>query len=94
MKFTGVKVFSATMQRDREQLGDRVTAWLAEQQRGGVVIADIIQTQSSDASFHLVSISVFTLEPNRPGLEGSIKPATPNGGNVRRLDFKANPVAK
>jgi len=29
VKFNGVRVFSATMVADREQLGEKVTAWMA-----------------------------------------------------------------
>ena len=29
VKFNGVKVFSATMVADRDQLGEKVTAWIA-----------------------------------------------------------------
>lgn len=56
MKFTAVKVFSATMVRDRAQLGETVTAWLASHD---VEIVDIVVCQSSDASFHCISITVF-----------------------------------
>ena len=55
--FTGVKVFSATLAADRERLGDRVTAWLAQQR--GVSVVDVIVTQSSDSSFHCVAITLF-----------------------------------
>jgi len=30
VKFNGVKVFSATMVADRDQLGEKVTAWIAQ----------------------------------------------------------------
>jgi hypothetical protein len=61
--FNGVKVFAATMFRDREQLGERVTHWLAEHSELDVV--DLKVTQSSDAEFHCVTISVFYLEGDR-----------------------------
>lgn len=56
-KFDGIKVFSATMARDREQLGEKVTAWL--QDNRGASIVDTVITQSSDSSFHCLSITVF-----------------------------------
>jgi hypothetical protein len=54
---TGVKVFSATMFADREKLGQRVSDWLAEQRQ--IEVLDMVVTQSSDASFHCVAITVF-----------------------------------
>ena len=58
--FNGVKVFAATMFKDREHLGERVTQWLAEHPELEVV--DLKVTQSSDAAFHCITISVFYLE--------------------------------
>ena len=58
--FNGVKVFSATMSADRVRLGETVTSWLA---RTGLEIDDIVVTQSSDASFHCIAITVFYWEP-------------------------------
>ncbi|HLL24059.1 MAG TPA: hypothetical protein VK427_18130 [Kofleriaceae bacterium] len=55
--FDAVKVFSATMQMDRHQLGEKVTSWL--QARPGIEVADIVTKQSSDAAFHCLSITVF-----------------------------------
>jgi hypothetical protein len=65
-RFNGVKVFSATMFQQREQLGETVTAWIAE--RKTIEIADMVITQSSDSSFHCVEIPVFFWEdvPVRP----------------------------
>lgn len=60
LDFDGIKVFSATMFRDREQLGELVTAWLAA--RPSVEIADIVVRQSSDSSFHCLSVIVFYRE--------------------------------
>lgn len=56
--FTGVKVFSATMFGDRAELGEKVTNWLNNNSRD-VELSDITVTQSSDASFHCISITVF-----------------------------------
>ena len=48
LRFNGVKVFSATMVADRDQLGEKVT--------------DIVITQSSDEAFHCIAITVFFWE--------------------------------
>ncbi len=55
--FNGVKIFSATMFADRERLGDKVTDWLAQHPQRE--LHDIVVTQSSDASFHCIAITVF-----------------------------------
>lgn len=56
--FSGVKVFSATMFGERAELGEKVTHWLANN-RDHLQLSDITVTQSSDASFHCISIIVF-----------------------------------
>lgn len=56
-RFTGVKVFSATMQQEREVLGEKVTAWLAA--NPALVVVDVMVRQSSDEAFHCLSITVF-----------------------------------
>ena len=60
VKFNGVKVFSATMVADREQLGEKVTAWIANNPHKKVT--DIVITQSSDEAFHCIAITVFFFE--------------------------------
>jgi len=55
--FTGVKVFSATMAQERDQLGEKITTWLAA--HPGVQIVDKIVTQSSDEAFHCLAITLF-----------------------------------
>jgi hypothetical protein len=60
-QFNGVKVFAATLARDRESLGERVAAWIAANPRSKIV--DIVVTQSSDAEFHCVAITVFYADP-------------------------------
>jgi hypothetical protein len=60
LPFNGVKVFSATRIADREQLGERVTTWIADQPE--LELVELIVTQSSDASFHCVAITVFYQE--------------------------------
>jgi hypothetical protein len=58
--FNGVKIFSATMFAGRERLGETVTQWLAD--RPDLNVVDIVVTQSSDAEFHCITISVFYFE--------------------------------
>lgn len=58
--FTGVKVFSCTLARDREALSERITGWLRENARLEVV--DRVVRQSSDKEFHCLSIILFYRE--------------------------------
>ena len=58
--FNGVKIFSATLFADRDQLGEKVTAWIASHPENAVT--EIVVTQSSDAAFHCVAITVFYAE--------------------------------
>ena len=61
--FTVCKAFTATTLRAREDLGDRVTAWLREHPE--LEIVDKVVTQSSDSQFHMLAITVFAREtPN------------------------------
>lgn len=55
--FNGIKVFSATLFNDRLQLGDRVTAWIADHPHNE--LTEIVVTQSSDASFHCIALTLF-----------------------------------
>jgi hypothetical protein len=55
--FNGVKVFSATMVADRDQLGEKVTAWINA--NSARVVTDLMVTQSSDEAFHCIAITVF-----------------------------------
>lgn len=61
--FTGVKVFSATMLNDREHLGDKVTDWIASHR--DYQMTQICVTQSSDAQFHCIAITVFYIDRTR-----------------------------
>ena len=63
LAFNGVKVFSATMFADRDRLGDRVTEWIAANSH--LKVTEMIVTQSSDAAFHCVAITVFYAEQLR-----------------------------
>lgn len=60
--FTGVKVFTTTLARDREALGDTIGRWLAEHPDVEVVGKHV--TQSSDREFHCLSITLFYRERN------------------------------
>ena len=53
----GIKVFSATKARDRDVLGERVTAWIREHPE--LEVFDKVITQSSDAEFHCLTITMF-----------------------------------
>lgn len=55
--FDGVKVFSATLFNDRQLLGEKITAWIAENPRNE--LTEIIVTQSSDEAFHCIAFTVF-----------------------------------
>ncbi|MDR0966893.1 MAG: hypothetical protein LBM75_10435 [Myxococcales bacterium] len=55
--FTGVKVFSATKMREREELGDTITNWV--KLHPDLEIVDYTVEQSSDSEFHCLSIVVF-----------------------------------
>ena len=55
--FNGLKVFSATKAREREELGERVTAWIHSHPEQEIV--ETIVTQSSDDEFHCLTITVF-----------------------------------
>ncbi|MCG5052166.1 MAG: hypothetical protein KA712_04330 [Myxococcales bacterium] len=59
-RFNGVKVFSATMAQERENLGEKVTAWIRDHAECKIV--DTIVTQSSDEAFHCLAITVFYLD--------------------------------
>jgi hypothetical protein len=62
-QFTGMKVFSTTLARDREQMGDNITRWLQENQQ--LEIVDKTVTQSSDKEFHCLTITFFYRERPR-----------------------------
>ncbi|HVO19381.1 MAG TPA: hypothetical protein VMU15_09005 [Anaeromyxobacter sp.] len=59
-EFTGVKVFSTTMARDRADMGEQITRWLAEHPKMEVVGREV--KQSSDREFHCLSITLFYRE--------------------------------
>jgi hypothetical protein len=55
--FTGVKVFSATKAKEREELGENITRWLKS--NSDLEIVDKVVRQSSDNEFHCYSILLF-----------------------------------
>lgn len=57
MTFTGVKVFSATKAREREELGETITRWLRA--NADLEVVDKVVSQSSDDEFHCLSIVFF-----------------------------------
>lgn len=57
MTFTGVKVFSATKAKEREELGEVITKWI--QANPTAKITDKVVTQSSDQEFHCLTITLF-----------------------------------
>jgi len=59
--YNAVKVFSATLARQRESLGERVTEWM--HRNPDVEVVDKIVTQSSDSDFHCLTITLFYREP-------------------------------
>lgn len=56
-QFDSVKVFSATMMRQREDLGEVITDWIRS--HPGITIIDRVVTQSSDEAFHCITITLF-----------------------------------
>ncbi len=53
----GLKVFSATLARERDHLGETITAWI--RQHPEYEMLEKIVTQSSDAEYHCIAITVF-----------------------------------
>ena len=58
--FDGVKVFCATKAREREEMGETITAWL---KKTGVKVVDKTVLQSSDDEFHCLTVVLFYMEP-------------------------------
>jgi hypothetical protein len=53
----GLRVFSATMARDRALLGDVITDWIRTHRDHELI--DKVVVQSSDAAFHCLTIVLF-----------------------------------
>lgn len=65
MEVDGIKTFSATKARERNNLGSSVTQWLTEQKaKPGFKVVDTVITQSSDNEFHCLSITLLYLQPS------------------------------
>ncbi len=64
VNFTGIKVFSTTLARDREVMGENITRWLKENPDAEIV--DKIVTQSSDKEFHCLTITLFYRPRTQP----------------------------
>lgn len=64
VQFTGMKIFSTTLARDREAMGDNITRWLRDNPQ--LEMVDKIVTQSSDKEFHCLTITLFYRERPRP----------------------------
>ena len=62
--FSGMKVFSTTLARDREAMGDNITRWLKGNPQ--IEVVDKVVTQSSDKEFHCLTITLFYQERPRP----------------------------
>lgn len=54
--YNAVMIFSATMAREREQLGDRISNWIKQTQPD---IIDCVVKQSSDSQFHCITLVFF-----------------------------------
>jgi hypothetical protein len=61
--FTGLKIFSTTLARDREALSERITKWIHDNPQ--LEIVDQLVRQSSDKEFHCLSILLFFRESAR-----------------------------
>lgn len=61
-KVNVVKVFTTTKARDRESLGEVITAWIAR--NPDVRILKTVVALSSDSAFHCLSIVVLGTRPD------------------------------
>ncbi len=61
--FTGVKVFTTTLARDRDAMGEAVGRWLGEHPELETVDHEV--RLSSDRHFHCLSIIVYYREKER-----------------------------
>ena len=80
IQFSTVKVFSSTLARDREVMGERITQWLREHPELTPVETEV--TQSSDKEFHCLTVTLF--------LQGA---ATTPGGRAPSPTTLARPTA-
>ena len=57
MDFTGLKIFSATKAREREEISDRITDWIDANRNLEIVGQEV--KQSSDNAFHCLTVVLF-----------------------------------
>lgn len=57
IQFSAVKIFSSTLARDREVMGERISQWLREHPELTPVDTEV--TQSSDKEFHCLTVTLF-----------------------------------
>lgn len=60
VEFTGVKVFTATKAKERENLGEIITQWIRDNPQYRVVDREALQ--SSDNEFHCLSILIYYVD--------------------------------
>ena len=72
IQFSAVKVFSTTLARDREVMGERITQWLLEHPELTPVETEV--TQSSDKEFHCLTVTLF-LQGNATAALGARTPS-------------------
>ena len=83
--FTGVKVFSATKAKERDDLGEQVTRWLRA--NADLEIVDRTVMQSSDNEFHCLTVVIFSSRRPKPErLSGArlLRPALSAASSRRR----------
>lgn len=61
--YNAVKVFTATRAKEREALGEVMSAWL-KRMAGTIEVVDTKVIQSSDQQFHCLTIVVFYRQLN------------------------------
>jgi hypothetical protein len=57
MDFSAIKVFSTTLARDRETMGETITKWIRDNPQADIIDKEV--TQSSDKEFHCLTITLF-----------------------------------
>jgi len=55
--FTGVKVFSATKAKEREELGENISRWIKSNPDFRLIDREV--RQSSDHAFHCLTVVLF-----------------------------------
>ena len=56
--FDAVKVFSATKQKERDELGETISRWL-DNMGDEIEIVDKVVSQSSDNAYHCLTVTLF-----------------------------------